>query len=165
MENGKCSKCGEKDRADFQSVIEGFAPQRRNLIPILHALQGSMGYLTSEAMDAVARRLSIPASDVYGTATFYTLFATNPTGRHRLLLCDTPPCHMKGSKLIRKAVEKELGISPGETTPDESFSYGIVSCMGLCASAPAMMIDGDSYGNLTPEAIPGILAKYREEER
>lgn len=161
MKDSKCSNCGEKD---LQSLIGSFAPHRRNLIPMLHSIQESAGYLTPDSMNAVARHLSVPVSDVYGTASFYALFDTKQAGQHQILLCDTPPCHTNGSKGVRKAIENELGIMPGETTQDRLFTLRLVSCFGLCNSAPAMMIDGDTYGNLTPDSIPGILASYREKE-
>lgn len=163
MDSNRCSNCGEKGRADSQEVIHGFSRDRANLIPILHALQKTMGYLTADAIEEVAAWLSVPISDVYGTATFYTLFATKPTGKYRILLCDTPACHLEGSTLVRKAIEKHIGVSPGDTTPDQMFSFALVDCLGLCDMAPAMMIDEDVYGNLTPEMVPAILDKYRKE--
>ena len=163
MDSKKCPHCSSKTEADFRRVIRGFDRDRGNLIPILHALQDDCGYLTAEAMEEVASWLSIPASEVYGTATFYTLFATKPTGKHVVMLCDSTPCHIEGSKAIKKALEQNLGVKPGETTPDGLFSFELVSCFGLCGVAPAIMIDRDVYGNLTPDSIPAILQKYSEE--
>jgi NADH-quinone oxidoreductase E subunit len=160
LESGKCSNCSRADAKDARSVIETFGRERGNLIPILHALQDSMGYLSAEAMDEVAAWLDIPVSDVYGTATFYTLFNKKPTGRHVIRLCDSPPCHIEGSKSIRNSIEGHLGITAGQATEDGLFALEIVSCLGLCGVAPAIMINEDVYGNLTPEAIPDILAKY-----
>ena len=162
MESEKCSHCGQKDPVDFKEIIHRFERDRKNLIPVLHALQDSMGYLTAEAMEETAAWISIPVSEVFGTATFYTLFATEAKGKHVIRLCDSPPCHIEGSKAIRKAVEQHLGIGDGETTKDGLFTFEMVSCFGLCGVAPAIMIDKIAYGNLTPEMIPGILGKYRE---
>jgi len=162
LESKECPHC-DRTSKDVREVIRKFDADQGNLIPILHALQDQFGYLTSEAMEEVADWLSIPASEVYGTATFYTLFATKPLGRHVIRLCDSTPCHIEGSKSIRKALETNLGVCPGKTTKDGLFSFEIVSCFGLCGVAPAIMVDDDVYGNLTPDAIPQILAKYREE--
>lgn len=160
----KCSGCGNVGCGDFQSIIREFESKPGNLIPVLHELQDRMGYLSAEAMEEVSRWLSIPLSEVYGTATFYTLFSTEPKGEHMVLLCDSPPCHLEGSVSVRKAIEKELGIKPGETTEDGMFTLEVVSCFGLCGVAPAIMVGKDAYGNLTPDMIPSILAKYRREE-
>jgi NADH-quinone oxidoreductase E subunit len=141
-------------------VIEKFERNRSNLLPILHALQDSCGYVSQEAMEEVAYWLSIPASEVYGTVTFYTLFSTKPKGKYIIRLCDSPPCHLKGSDAVKQAVQKHLAVKPGETTGDGLFTLEEVSCLGLCDESPAMMVNDDIYGNLAPEKIPGILKKY-----
>ena len=112
MESKECPHC-DRTSKDVREVIRKFDADQGNLIPILHALQDQFGYLTSEAMEEVADWLSIPASEVYGTATFYTLFATKPLGRHVIRLCDSTPCHIEGSKSIRKALEANLGVCGG----------------------------------------------------
>ena len=162
MESKKCPHCSQADHVDFKAVIKKFDHDRGNLIPILHALQDQMGYLTTDAMEEVAAWLEIPVSEVYGTATFYTLFAKEPTGQYVVRLCDSTPCHIEGSKPIKKAIEQHLGIKPNETTEDGLFTFEMVSCFGLCGVAPAIMVNEDVYGNLTPEMIPAILNKYSE---
>lgn len=162
MESKECSNCSRASKG-VREVIREFDSDQGNLIPILHALQSNFGYLTSEAMEEVAEWLDIPASEVYGTATFYTLFATKPVGKYVVRICDSTPCHIEGSKSIKKAIEENLGICAGETTKDGLFSFEVVSCFGLCGVAPAIMVNEDVYGNLTPESIPQILGKYREE--
>jgi NADH:ubiquinone oxidoreductase subunit E len=154
--------CGVSD-ARISDVVRAFEREVGNLIPILHALQKEFGYLSPEAMEEAASWLAIPASEVYGTATFYTLFSTVPVGTHMVRICDSTPCHIEGAKAIEKAIEADLGVSAGGTTEDGVFTFQVVSCFGLCGVAPAIMIDEDVYGNLTPEMIPGILSKYRKE--
>lgn len=162
---GSCNSKGCAElTAEISSIVDKHGRDRHNLIPILHDLQATLGYVSPEIMETVAEKLDIPASEVYGLATFYTLFYTRPQGRNIVRLCDSPPCHIEGSKKIRQAVVDELGISPGCTTEDGMFTLEVVSCMGLCGVAPAMMVNDDVYGNLTPEMIPGILSKYRREE-
>jgi NADH-quinone oxidoreductase E subunit len=162
LRSRECPHCDPSSK-DVREVIREFDADRGNLIPILHAVQDQFGYLTSAAMEEVADWLSIPASEVYGTATFYTLFATKPVGQHVIRLCDSTPCHIEGSKSIKETLEANLGICTGETTKDGLFTLEVVSCFGLCGVAPAIMIDEDVYGNLTPESIPQILDKYRKE--
>jgi NADH-quinone oxidoreductase E subunit len=141
-------------------IIEKYDSDTRNLIPLLHDLQAELGYLSPEVMETVAERLGTTVSHVHGVATFYSLFYTKPQGKNIVRLCDSPPCHIEGSKAIREAVSNFLGISEGETTEDGNFTFEIVSCMGLCGVAPAMMVNDDVYGNLKPEMIPDILSKY-----
>ncbi|MHB1000933.1 MAG: NADH-quinone oxidoreductase subunit NuoE [Armatimonadota bacterium] len=163
MESNNCPHCGRDTASDYKQVIHEFDRNRSNLIPALHAVQDSFGYLPSEAMEEIGSWLGVSMSDVYGTATFYTLFTLVPKGKHVIRMCDSTPCHIEGSKTIRKAIEKALGISTGQTTEDELFTFEKVSCIGLCGVAPAIMIDQDVYGNLTPEMIPVILGRYSEE--
>ena len=163
MEKTQCPSCSQASLAEIKDCIRQFGQEQGNLIPILHAVQAKCGFLSAEAMDEIADWLAIPASEVYGTATFYTLFAVEPLGKHVIRLCDSPPCHIEGSVNVRKAIEKHLGIGDGETTEDGLFTLQSVSCIGLCGVAPAIMIDDDVYGNLTPEMIPSILGKYGKE--
>jgi NADH:ubiquinone oxidoreductase subunit E len=149
---------------DCREIVRKFEPQPGNLIPVLHELQDKMGHLTEEAMHEVSSWLSVPVSDVYGTASFYTMFSTEAKGDYIIRLCDSPPCHLEKSKTIRRALEKELGVKAGETTEDGKFTLEVVSCFGLCGVAPAIMINQEAYGNLTADMLPGILAKYRREE-
>jgi len=158
--------CNSKDCCDLledvKRIVDQYGHDRHNLIPILHDLQRTLGHVSPEVIETVAEELGVPASEIYGVTTFYTLFYTRPQGRYIIRLCDSPPCHIEGSKNIRDVLTKELGIEPGQTTKDGTFSFEIVSCMGLCGVAPAIMVNDDVYGNLTPEAIPEIIRKYRE---
>jgi NADH-quinone oxidoreductase E subunit len=142
-------------------IIEKYDSDKRNLIPLLHDLQAELGYISPEVMETVAERLGTTVSQVHGVATFYTLFYTKPQGKNIVRLCDSPPCHIEGSNSIRQAISDYLGISEGETTEDKQFTFEVVSCMGLCGVAPAIMVNDDVYGNLKPEMVAGILGKYK----
>ena len=142
------------------SIIEKYDSDKRNLIPLLHDLQDELGYLSPEVMETVAERLDITSAQVHGVATFYSMFYTKPHGKNVIRLCDSPPCHIEGGNGIRKAISDELGVGVGETTEDGDFTFEIVSCMGLCGVAPAIMVNDDVYGNLKPEMVAGILGKY-----
>lgn len=154
------SSCGCTET--ISTIIEKYNRDKRNLIPLLHDLQDALGYLSPEVMETVAEQLGTTSGQVHGVATFYTLFYTKPQGKNIVRLCDSPPCHIEGSKKIRDAVTGAIGVKPGETTEDGNFTFEIVSCMGLCGVAPAIMVNDDVYGNLTPEMVPGILGKYQE---
>lgn len=160
---GSCNSNGCVEcEAAIVEILDKCGRSERNLIPILHELQQSMGYISPEAMETVAAELDVPVGRVHGTASFYTLFYTKPHGKNVIRLCDSPPCHLEGSKGIREAVSKAIGVKPGETTEDGNFTFEIVSCLGLCGVAPAITVNDDVYGNLTPDAIPGIIGKYKE---
>jgi NADH:ubiquinone oxidoreductase subunit E len=147
----------------YADLIHAFEQTKESLIPALHVVQDKLGYLPDGAMRELSQWLNIPLSDVYGTATFYTLFSTTPKGRYVIRLCDSPPCHLEGSKSIKSAIQEAIGVAPGGTTDDGEFTFEIVSCLGLCGVAPAVMINDDVYGNLTPEMVGGIIDKYRKE--
>lgn len=161
MEPSKTTCCGEC-AGTVSNIIEKYGSDKRNLIPILHDIQDAVGFVSPEVMEEVADALGVNVSQVHGVATFYTLFYTQQQGKYVVRLCDSPPCHIEGSKAVRDAVAKQLGVKPGETTEDGSFTFEVVSCMGLCGVAPAMMVNDDVYGNLKPDMIAGILGKYKE---
>jgi NADH:ubiquinone oxidoreductase subunit E len=98
---------------------------------------------------------------VYGVATFYTQFAIEPKGKHKIGVCLGTACYVKGAQLIMDKLAKELDIKVGETTPDNLFTFEATRCLGCCGLAPVMMIDQDVYGKLEPKKIPEILAKYK----
>ncbi|MGE5485969.1 MAG: NADH-quinone oxidoreductase subunit NuoE [Ignavibacteriales bacterium] len=142
-------------------IIENHKMRKGALLPILSDIQKEIGYVSGSAMVQIAEALGIPASKIYSTATFYTLYATSPKGRNVIRVCESAPCHVEGAQAIVEALEKNLGIKMGGTTPDGLFSLEFTSCIGVCGVAPAITINDRVYGNLTPAMIPQILAAYR----
>ena len=112
-------------------------------------------------MAGLAESLDMPVSDVYGVASFYSFLSTQPLGRNVIKICKSLPCYLKHCQTIIESVAKELGIRPGETTPDGRFSFQLTNCIGLCDRAPAMMINDDAHVDLTPEKISKILKDYK----
>jgi len=137
------------------------ARERESLLEMLEAEQRKSAYLSKEFMAQVAKSLTIPISEVYGVATFYSFLSTKPLGRNVIKICKSVPCYLKNCQLIIESLEKELGISPGETTPDGRFSFELVNCIGACDKAPAMLVNNDLHGNLTPRTIAQILKSYK----
>lgn len=136
-------------------------PDRRGaLLPALQIAQAEQGRLTDEAMQSVARELDVPEPDVYGTATFYSLLRHAPAGRHVIAICHNLTCTFLGAEPLIQYLEKKLGVAEGETTPDGRFSYQRIECIGRCDGAPAMLVDGDYHGELTPEKIDALLERY-----
>jgi NADH-quinone oxidoreductase subunit E len=135
------------------------APQ--NLLVALQEAQTRLGYVSAESMTELARSLDVPVNDVYGVATFYSFIATRPLGRNVIRICKSLPCHYKDGQAIIAAITGEIGIGPGETTPDGRFSFELTNCIGLCDKAPAMLVNSDPHVDLMPEKIPGILKGYK----
>jgi NADH:ubiquinone oxidoreductase subunit E len=101
---------------------------------------------------------------VYGVATFYTMYSLKPRGRNLIRVCQSPPCHLLGSTTVAKELMRQLGIAFGETTADKRFTLEMSSCLGVCGVAPAMMVNDEVYGNLTPELIAEVIAGLRREK-
>lgn len=131
------------------------AAMRRNgyradaLIESLHAVQEAFGYLDETSLRFVATALRLPASKVYGVATFYHFFTLKPKGRHTCVVCMGTACYIKGAQEILDRIEQDHGIKPGETTADNALSVLTARCIGSCGLAPAVVIDGEMSGKLT----------------
>lgn len=145
------------DQKTIQKIFSGHQGQRNELIPILQDVQAAFGYVPREAMTKTARFLNIPESSVYGVVTFYAQFYRTRQGKHKIRVCQGTACHVRGGRRIMQAVEKNLGINPGETTADYKFSLERVACFGSCALAPVMVVDGKVHGRMTPQKAKKIL--------
>ena len=136
---------------------------RDALIPILQHVQEHQGYLSRQAVASIAHHLSLPASKVYGVATFYNQFRFAPRGRFHVMLCRGTACHVKGSQKLLDALVRVLRIAPGQTTRDGLFSIEVVACMGACGLAPAININGEMHAKVTPQRVERIIADCRAE--
>jgi NADH:ubiquinone oxidoreductase subunit E len=131
-----------------------------NLLVALKEAQAAFGHLSPALMSELARSLDVPVNDVYGVASFYSFLNIKPAGRNIIRVCRSVPCYLKKNHAIIETVEREIGIKPGETTPDSRFSFALTNCIGLCDRAPAMLINGDVHVDLTPSKISQILRSY-----
>ena len=134
---------------------------QEELLILLQKAQNEFGYLSEESVAELAKSLALSISDVYGVATFYSFLSTKPLGRNVIRICKSMPCYLKNCQTIINTVEKQIGIKPGETTPDGKFSFQLTNCIGACDKAPAMMINSDVYDDLTPRKISRILKAYK----
>jgi NADH-quinone oxidoreductase subunit E len=132
-----------------------------SIIPLLQRLQDVYGYLPQDVVLEIARRTGLPASRVYGVATFYAQFRLKPGGRHTVRCCRGTACHVRGGKKIFGAVRGALGIDDGETTEDMKFSLETVACLGTCFLAPVVMVDNDYYGSMTAGRVGNVLDRYK----
>jgi NADH-quinone oxidoreductase subunit E len=144
----------------LQPIFQSHSRERESLIPILQEVQGVLGYLPPEAISEISRYLGIAQSDIYGVASFYAQFRFQRQGEHAVKVCQGTACHVRGGRRIMSEVTQQLGISPGQTTPDYKFSLEKVACFGACALAPVMVVDKNVYGRMTTTKIKKILAEY-----
>jgi NADH-quinone oxidoreductase subunit E len=151
----------------IQSLIKNLADQhgrkRKSLLPILQGVVERQNYLSEQSMIEIAREVDIPASEIYGTATFYSFLETKPTGKYIIRVCKTITCAMKGKNQMMFAIQDMLKIKLGETTPDKRFSLLETNCLGWCHKAPAMLINNEVYTELTPEKVRNILSSYMKQ--
>ena len=147
--------------SEVQALLDELevSPQS-NLIGVLQEVQGRFGYLPPAALEEISQRARLPLARIYGVVSFYAQFYTEPRGRHTIRCCRGTACHVKGSGPVLSAVQRALGIKEGETTPDLKFYLETVACLGTCFLAPAMMIDNQYFGRLTPQRVASILRSY-----
>ncbi len=154
---------GTKEQEEqLKSYIKEMKDVQGNLIPIMQKAQEIYGYLPIEVQTIIAREMDIPLEKVYGISTFYAMFSLEPKGKYQISVCLGTACYVKGSGDVFAKLENVLGLQGGGCTPDGKFSLEACRCLGACGLAPVMMINGEVYGRLTPDQIPGIIAKYKD---
>jgi NADH-quinone oxidoreductase subunit E len=147
-------------KIDFKTLQ--YAGQEGRLIPLLQQAQAQDGYIARERLQEISAQTGAPIAQIYGVATFYAQFRFQPVGKHILRVCHGTACHVAGAKAISEALESHFGIHDGETTPDREYTLETVSCLGCCSLAPVIMIDGATYGNLSPTDIKKVIKQHRQ---
>jgi len=151
----------EADRA--RAIIDELESLPGASLPILHALQAEFGYVDPEAVPLIADALLLSRAEVVGILNFYHDFRQAPAGRHTLRVCRAEACQSMGCEGLVRHVERRLGVRMGETTPDGSITLQTVYCLGNCALSPALLMDGDLYGRVSPDKADRILDAARAE--
>lgn len=145
-------------RAELDALRARYPTSEALLLPALHLAQRHFGgWLTNEAIEAVAQELELAPAKVYGVVTFYDLFHQRPVGRHRLRLCTNLPCALRGAEEILESLRRELRVDENQVTADGKLSFTHFECLGACDMAPMMMLDDDYHGGLTPEKVRRLL--------
>ena len=147
-------------RASLQSVLSRHERSRNSLIPILHEVQDLFGHVPPAAIAPIAHRLSLSQAEVHGVVSFYSHFRLSAPGRHHITVCAGTACHVEGTPLLMRELRKLLRIEPGQRTADGLFSLSQIGCLGCCAMAPAIMIDGRIYPSVSPARLSAILTEY-----
>jgi len=149
-------------RQMLDALIDAYPKDPRHTLTVMQDMQKQFGYVPRGGLEALSDYLECPLSALYAIATFYKALSLTPRGRHIIKVCDGTVCHIRGSSNILDGIRRCLGIGPGETTADGEFSLELVNCVGACALAPVIMVDGDYYGKVTMESLPDILSAVRE---
>lgn len=147
--------------ADYTDIISAYKDVPGGLIEAYHAIQKEYSYIPEDAVTAAAQIFDIPRAKAYGVATFYSYFKVGKRGRNVIRICESAPCHIAGADKVVAALEEELGIKMGETTPDGKFTLEFAECVGQCQATPVITINSKPYGDITPEKISSILAEYK----
>ena len=138
-------------------VLSDYKGNESELIPILQKVQQVFGYVPEFAINKIAEFLRLPEATVFGVTTFYAQFKLVPTGRNIIRVCRGTACHVRGGARILREAEKQLGIKPGESTTDLEYALETVACIGACALAPTMVVNNDTYGQMTTKKVTEIL--------
>lgn len=151
----------------IQNAISHHGATRDAVVPILSEVNRVYGYMPAEAFTEVKKQIHLPEnhvfvseSQLFSVASFYKMLSIQPLGRHVIRFCESAPCHVMGGLELIKILKDELKLEPGETSPDKKWSLIATSCLGVCGVGPVILIDDDIYGNVIPEQVPDILAKY-----
>lgn len=150
----------ETERSAIEHEMHHYEDPRAASIEALKIVQKQRGWVPDGAIHAIAAVLGIPASDVEGVATFYSQIFRQPVGRHIIRVCDSMTCFIGGHESVLAAIQQQLGIAPGQTTADNRFTLLPVCCLGNCDKAPALMIDDDTFGNVSAAAVGQLLEAY-----
>ena len=137
----------------LEPILLEYRDQKGAVIPILQRAQDIYGYLPEEAMIEIAKKSNISISQLYGIATFYAQFNLEPRGRHIISICDGTACHVRGAPKLVTAVEEKLNLVAGGSDPDYNYTLEIVYCLGSCGLAPIALVNGQVYGNTTPDSL------------
>ncbi len=149
------------DVAAVEAILEKYPQVRGNLIGILHEVQNHFHYLPEAELRYISKRTGIPITQIYSIVNFYNRFSLTPKGRNEVCVCLGTACHVNGAEKVLNAIEEKLHIKPGETTDDMRYSLEEVRCIGACSLAPAVVINEETYGQVTPRQVGKMLDKYK----
>ncbi len=147
-----------------EAICDKFAQEPSPLMMILSAVQKEYGYIPLELQEVISAKTGIPVAEIYGVVTFYSFFSLKPKGKYVLGICLGTACYVKNSQQVIDKFSTLLGIGPGETSSDGLFTIEAVRCIGACALAPAMSVNGKVYPKVTPDMVTKIIEEYRAKE-
>ncbi len=143
-----------------QEILDKYQRDQGLLVSVLQDVQAEYNYLPREALEEVSQGLAVPLTQVYSVATFFKAFSLKPRGRHLINVCLGTACHVRGAVRVLEAIERELGIKPGETTEDLKYTLETVNCVGACALGPIVVVDGEHTGEMKTDKVKPLLSNY-----
>jgi len=149
------------DAAAINEILAKFPEVKGNLIGILHEVQNYFHYLPEEELRYVAKKTGVPITQIYSIVNFYNRFSLKPKGKNEVCVCLGTACHVKGAEKVMNEMQRVLAIKAGETTDDMNFSLEEVRCIGACSLAPAVVVNEDTHGKVSPRQVGQLLAKYK----
>lgn len=160
---GKTKLTPEEMSAKLDAILAEYKGEgQKALMATLQKAQGVYGYLPLSVQKKVAAALDVSVAEVYGVISFYSFFSLKPKGETIFTVCLGTACYVKGAQLLLEKIEEAIGIPSGEVTKDGKYSISACRCVGACGLAPVILVNDDVYGRLTPDELPGIIAKYKE---
>ena len=148
--------------AKIEEICDRYAEERTPLIMILSDVQKEFGYVPLDVQEIISAKTGVSVAEIYGVVTFYSLFSLEPKGKYVIGCCLGTACYVKGAQQVIDQFCEILGIRPGETTEDGLFSIDALRCIGACAAAPAVTINGRVYARVKMDDVAQIVASYRE---
>lgn len=155
------SKVASNISEQIAEILLPYQGNREALITVLQKVQERSGYIPKEAVSQIAKTLGIAENEIFGVATFYAQFRFKKLAEHNIKVCLGTACHVRGGARILEAVERELGIRPGESTPDNKFGLERVACFGCCALAPVVVVDNKVYAKMTINKVRKLIGKIK----
>ena len=154
----------EFDFAVIDRIVHKHNVEPGAVIPILQEIQDTYSYVPPVAIQRVAEHMNIPSSEIYGIVTFYAQFRLQPLGKNLVKVCHGTACHLCGAEMVAETLAQVTGAREGETSPDDLFTVERVACLGCCSLAPCIMVNGETHGRLTPEAVGKIMTEIQKAE-
>jgi NADH-quinone oxidoreductase subunit E len=143
----------------LEEILTGYPPRRENLVPVLQDIQEHQGYLSETALRLLAVASGVSENEIYGVATFYAQFRFQPPAEHTIHICQGTACHVRGGHQLLYDFEERLSIKAGDMTPDHKFGLERVACVGCCALAPVVLVDGKVRASMKPKMVRGLLSQ------
>ncbi|KPJ72577.1 hypothetical protein AMJ52_05890 [candidate division TA06 bacterium DG_78] len=145
-------------------IIDKYPTSKSSVLSVLQDIQEKYNWLPPDALRMISIKLGVPLIDIYSVATFYRAFSLTPRGKHLCTVCLGTACHVRGAPIVLDRIQEALGINPGCTTKDNQFTLETVNCLGACALAPIVVVDGQYHGQTTVQKVNPILKKYQKKK-
>jgi NADH-quinone oxidoreductase subunit E len=150
------------ESSEIDAIIGKYEGKEPAILAILQDIQTKERYLPKEILEQVSQKMHIPLTNIFRIATFYNALSIKPRGRYKIDVCLGTACHVRGGNKIMDKLERDLGISVGETTKDKQFTLELVRCVGCCSLGPVVVVDGNVFGRLTQDKVPGLLKEFKK---